>query len=113
MLGLLGPLYVLGISANTSPMPDQHISGTATPGSRTDWTYQKEDPKTRKKLVLINAKAWERISHPSVFRLKGVTGKVYSPASSSYTDLHLKSAVFDEKSGVLIYGEDLTVVTLP
>ena len=81
--------------------------------SEKGWHYVKEDPKTKKRLAVIDAKSWESTSSPFLFKLNGVTGAIYNPASSLYSNLNVPSAFFDAKSGALISGQNLTMISIP
>jgi hypothetical protein len=63
-------------------------------------------------MASIHASSCETTSNPFVIRLTRVTARIYRPAISSYSNLNIKSALLDEKSGALIYGANLTVITI-
>ena len=78
LLGLTAWLSVAGNSVVGSSLHNQSGQSPNVMAAKASppWVYQKEDPKTRKRLVLIRANSFEGTSNPSVFKLHGVTGKV-------------------------------------
>jgi hypothetical protein len=110
VIALFGGLTAFGVpplAHSASPQLQFHAS------SERGWHYVKEDPKTKKKLAVINAKSWERTSNPFLFKLNAVTGSVYNPGNSSYSNLNFQNAMFDEKSGTLISGQKLAIINIP
>lgn len=112
VVGILGlALRFYSANASTQDQPKQAPIPVAL-GAK-GWQFVKEDPKTRKKLAVIHAKSFEITSSPFVFRLNGVTGQLYNPLTSSYSNLSIKAAFIDEKSGALIDVDRLTVIQIP
>ena len=115
LIGICGSLLLLSSPAYASPARDTdgRSGSVAADGPNNGWSFEKEDPATKRLLATIYASSYQRTGNPFVIRLTGVTVKIWRPTSASYSHLNLKSALLDEKSGALIYGTNLTVITIP
>lgn len=113
LFGSLAGLLVLGLAGADQKSAGQNNPEMVLKPPAKDWTYCKDDPKTKRRLVEIHAKSFAKTSNPNVFRLSGVTGSIYEPGNSSYTKLNSQTVFFDERSKTLTSGRDLTLLNLP
>ena len=71
------------------------------------WRYIKDDVKTRKHIVEIDAKSFERTDDAQTFRLHGMTARLYDAGGSAYKQIASQEAIINEKTGTLTYGPRL------
>jgi hypothetical protein len=80
---------------------------------RQGWRYLKEDPKTKKHVVEIDAKSFDQTPDGRTQHLHDMTARLYDANGVTFKQITSKEAVMDEKSGTLAYGPDLkTIVKL-
>jgi hypothetical protein len=80
--------------------------------SATGWHFVKLNPKTKKLVVVIDAKSFMGTEEPHSFRLQDMTARLYDGSGSSYKTINSKEAIINEKLHTLTYGaKEQTVVT--
>jgi hypothetical protein len=85
----------------------------AQPESAQRWTYHKDNPKTHKPVVDVQAASFSPTGDGHTFRLSDMTARLYDSSGVSYKQISSKEAVIDEQLGTLAYGPDhQTIVKL-
>lgn len=79
----------------------------AEPSTTGEWHFRKDDPRTKKRVLTIDARSFEVTKDPHVWRLHQMVAHVYQVGSSSFKEVRSENAIFDEKAGTLRYGPQM------
>jgi hypothetical protein len=89
------------------------ISTAAQPEPAKEWTYRKDDPKTHKPVIVIEAKSFTAMGDGHAFRLGDMTARLYDKSGITYKQISSKEAVIDKRLGTLAYGpNEQTIIKL-
>ena len=83
------------------------LGTAAQPGPAKVWNYRKDDPKTHKPVLVIEAKSFVATGNQHTFRLQDMTGRLYDSSGVRYRQISSKEAVIDTQLGTLAYGQNL------
>jgi len=75
-----------------------------TPSQETHWHFEKENPKTKKHIIEIDAAAFEQTSDRHNILLHKMSARLYDSGESSYIQIASEEATVDQKLGTLTYG---------
>src|SRR5438067_1057310 len=83
------------------PAPAPQIAIGYEANSPDGWRYDKDDPRTGKPIVKLNADSAQSTHDPSTFEIHGLASRLYDKSASAYTNVRCEKGLFDERSGLL------------